>query len=96
MFNSLNIEEAGEQCDDIVEKCKDVTETTMICQNKEFTSCMTAQMLPKGWLCSNAIERLNRELKCRPNVLGVVPDETSVLFPMESIQIEQNNICQNE
>ena len=52
-------------------------------------------MFPVGYRryyhSSNHIERLNRELKCRSDVIGVFPNEASLIRLMGSVLIEQND-----
>ena len=55
---------------------------------------MTVMILPKGmrrfFRTSNHVERINRELKRRSNVIGVFPNETSLMRLMGSILMELN------
>ena len=57
-----------------------------------FESSMTVMILPMNlrryFRTSNHIERLNRELKRRSNVIGVFPNEESLLRLMGSVLIE--------
>ena len=59
---------------------------------------MTVMTLPAGmrkyFRTSNHIERLNRELKRRSNVIGVFPNEQSLLRLMGSVLIERNELIQ--
>ena len=43
---------------------------------------------------SNHIERLNRELKRRSGVIGIFPNEASLIRLMGSVLMEQNSISQ--
>ena len=43
---------------------------------------------------SNHIERLNRELKRRSGVIGIFPNEDSLIRLMGSVLMEQNSISQ--
>ena len=100
MFNSQSIKEAREKRDTIIAEYQDVAENAMACLDEGFESCMTAGMLPAGlyryYRTSNAVERLNRELKRRSKIIGVFPNEASVLRLMESVLIEQNDCSQSE
>ena len=51
-------------------------------------------VLRKNFRTSNHIERLNRELKRRSNVIGVFPNEQSLLRLMGSVLIERNELIQ--
>ena len=55
---------------------------------------MTAKLLPEPMRrlvrTSNHIERLNKELKRRSNVIGIFPNEASLLRLMGAVLIERN------
>ena len=57
-----------------------------------FESAMTVMILPQGlrkyFRTSNHIERLNRELKRRSNVIGVFPNEDSLVRLIGSVLLE--------
>ena len=59
---------------------------------------MTIMALPKHlrryYRTSNHIERLNKELKRRSKVIGIFPNEDSLLRLMGSVLIEQNDLLQ--
>ena len=59
---------------------------------------MTVMTLPEGmrrfFRTSNHIERLNRELKRRSGVIGIFPNEASLIRLMGSVLMEQNSISQ--
>ena len=56
---------------------------------------MTAMILPKNlrkyFRTSNHIERLNRELKRRSRVIGIFPNESSLVRLMGSVLIALND-----
>ena len=67
----------------------------MACLDEGFESSMTVMLLP-AWLrrfyrTSNQIERLNKELKRRSKVIGVFPNEDSVLRLMGSVLMERHD-----
>ena len=70
----------------------------MECLDEGFESAMTVMTLPEGmrrfFRTSNHIERLNRELKRRSGVIGIFPNEASLIRLMGSVLIEQNSISQ--
>ena len=71
----------------------------MSCLNEGFESAMTAMILPRGmqrfFRTSNAVERLNKELKRRSQVIGIFPNEESLIWLMGSVLIEQNSLSQS-
>lgn len=60
--------------------------------DKGFERSMTVMILPQGLRkysrTSNHIERLNRELKRRSNVIGIFPDEDSLVRLIGSVLLE--------
>ncbi len=67
----------------------------MICLDEGFESAMTVMFLP-AWMrssysTSNQTKRLNKELKRRSKVIGVFPNEGSVLRLMGSVLIEHHD-----
>lgn len=92
MFNCKSIAEARRIRDRIVEEYRDVAEAAMTCLDEGFESSMTVMLLPVGlqkyYRTSNHIERLNKELKRRSKVIGVFPNESSVLRLIGSVLIE--------
>ena len=92
MFNCKSIAEARKIRDRIIEDYRDVAESAVSCLDDGFESSMTVMLLPVGlrryYRTSNHIERLNKELKRRSKVIGVFPNEDSVLRLMGSVLIE--------
>ena len=95
MFNCDTIEEARRKRDEIISDYSDVAETAVNALEEGFESAMTAMILPKGlrkyFRTSNHIERLNRELKRRSSVIGIFPNEGSLIRLMGSVLIELND-----
>jgi len=94
MFNCKTIEEARKRRDEIIAEYKDVAEEAMECLEEGFEAAMTVMVLP-GYLhnylrTSNQIERLNKELKRRSKVIGVFPNEDSLMRLMGSVLLERN------
>lgn len=87
MFNCSTIEESRRKRDTIIADYQDVIE-----------SAMSVMMLPKYlrqyFRTSNHIGRINKELKRRSNVIGVFPNEASILRLMGSILMEVNDAAQ--
>ena len=98
MFNSHTLKEARSIRDRIIDEYRDVAESAVNCLDDGFESAMTVMTLPSGmqrfFRTSNHIERLNRELKRRSNVIGIFPNEDSLIRLIGSVLIEQNSISQ--
>ena len=95
LFNCKTIAEARKVRDRIIEDYRDVAESAVVCLDEGFESSMTVMLLP-AWLrrfyrTSNQIERLNKELKRRSKVIGVFPNEDSVLRLMGSALMERHD-----
>lgn len=94
MFTADTIKKARELRDAIIEEYRDVAEEAMKCLDDGLENAMTVMLLPKYlrkyFRTSNHIERLNRELKRRSKVIGVFPNESSLMRLMGSVLIERN------
>ena len=99
MFACNTLKEARNKKDQIIQEYQDVAETAMSCLDEGFESAMTAMILPRGmqrfFRTSNAVERLNKELKRRSQVIGIFPNEESLIQLMGSVLIEQNSLSQS-
>ena len=98
MFNCKTLEEAKKVRDRMLDEYSDVASSAMDCLEIGFDDAMTVMALPQ-WLrkyfrTSNHIERLNQELKRRSDVIGIFPNEASVLRLMGSVLIEKNDALQ--
>ena len=95
MFNCATLAEARKVRDRIMEEYRDVAESAVACLDEGFESAMTVLLLPAGlrryYRTSNHIERLNKELKRRSKVIGIFPNEDSVLRLMGSVLIERHD-----
>ena len=98
MFNCQSLEDARKVRDRILNDYREVAESAMNCLEEGFESAMTIMALPKHlrryYRTSNHIERLNKELKRRSKVIGIFPNEDSLLRLMGSVLIEQNDLLQ--
>lgn len=98
MFNCKKIEDACRKRNQILVDYRGSASSAMECLDEGFESAMTVMTLPEGmrrfFRTSNHIERLNRELKRRSGVIGIFPNEASLIRLMESVLIEQNSISQ--
>ena len=94
LFQAKTMQEAVQKRDDILESYGDVAERAMKCLEDGFEDAMTVLLLPIGmrrfFRTSNHIERINRELKRRSGVIGVFPNETSLMRLIGSTLIELN------
>ena len=96
MYNSKTIEEARAKRDSIIAEYSDVADKAMECLDNGFEDAMTVMALPEGFRrflrTSNHLERLNKELKRRSNVIGVFPNEGSLNRIIGSVLIELNDV----
>lgn len=94
MFNCKTIQDARKRRDEIITDYKDIAEEAMICLEEGFEAAMTVMELPaflhKYFRTSNQIERLNKELKRRSKVIGVFPNEDSLIRLMGAVLMERN------
>lgn len=98
LFNCKTLTEARKVRNRIMEDYRNVAESAVTCLDEGFESAMTVMLLP-AWLrrfyrTSNQIERLNKELKRRSKVIGVFPNEDSVLRLMGSVLMERHDAIQ--
>ena len=95
MYHSKTIEEARKKRDMLIDEYKDVADKAMTCLDNGFESIMTVMVLPESlrrfYRTTNHLERLNRELKRRSNVIGVFPNIASIIRIMGSVLLEQND-----
>lgn len=82
MYHSATIEEARKKCDSIIDEYADVAPKAMECLDNGFEDVMAIMVLPEPFRkyirTTNHLERLNKELKRRSNVIGVFPNEASL------------------
>ena len=99
MFACNTLKEARNKKNQIIQEYQDVAETAMSCLDDGFESAMTAMILPRGmqrfFRTSNAVERLNKELKLRSQVIVIFPNEASLIRLMGSVLIERNSLSQS-
>ncbi len=94
MFNCKTLEEARMRKDAIITDYNDVAEEAMNCLYEGVESAMSVMALPhylsKYFCTSNHIERLNKGLKHRSNVIGIFPNEDSLMRLTGSVLVERN------
>lgn len=98
LFNSTSLKDAIQKRDAILNDYQDVAEDAMKCLDDGFNDAMTVMTLPKHlrkyYRTTNHIERLNKELKRRSRVIGVFPNEASLLRLMGAVLMERNDYIQ--
>lgn len=96
MFGSDTLERARERCRAIADEYRGLAEGAVRCLEDGFESAMTVMALPKGvrryLRTNNHLERLNKELKRRSKVIGMFPNEASLVRMMGSVLIEQDGM----
>ena len=96
MFSSDTLEQARNRRDEILQDYRGIAEKAMECLENGFESAMTVMIFSentrKALRTSNHIERLNRELKRRSNVVGIFPNSESLLRLMGSVILERNDV----
>lgn len=94
MYNSKTIEAARKKRDEIISEYGDVAEKAVQCLDNGFESAMTVMIFPQSMRrylrTSNHLERLNRELKRRSDVIGIFPNPESLTRLMGSVLLEEN------
>ena len=100
MFNCPTLESARMKRDSIIEDYSDIAEKAMLTLDEGFDSTMTVMLLPESlrklMRTSNHIERLNKELKRRSNVIGIFPNEASLERLMGAVLMELNDRSQSK
>lgn len=98
MFQSTSIKEARKKRDAILKDYADIAPKAMECLDLGFESTMTVFCFPecirKMIRTSNHIERVNKELKRRSNVIGVFPNGESVIRLMGMLLLEHHEKLQ--
>lgn len=99
MFEADTIEEARKIKNEIVEEYESCAEKSMSILDSGFEDSMTVMCFPKTMrIClrsTNWLERLNRELKRRSDVIQVFPNPGSILRLMGAVAMECSE-SQNE
>ena len=100
MFNQATAAACRKKRDEIIAEYRDVAPSAMECLDRGFEDAMTVMTLPESmrqaFRTSNSIERLNRELKRRSDVIGIFPNEASLIRLIGSVLMEQNEIYQSK
>lgn len=95
MFTAKTIEEARRIRDEIISDYEPVAKKAMQILDRGFEDSMTVMCLPQGFRpklrSTNLIERFNRELKRRSDVVQIFPDAGSVLRLMGAVAMEYND-----
>lgn len=92
MFDAENIGDARKKRDEIIDDYQPVAEKAMRILDEGFEDAMSVLCLPKHirtvLRSTNILERLNRELKRRSDVIQIFPNAASVLRLMGSVAME--------
>ena len=95
LFNCPTAEAARERKREIAEDYADIAPDAVAVLDSGFDDAMTVMLLPAAMRrplrTSNYIERLNKEVKRRSNVIGVFPSEASALRLMGALLMEEND-----
>ena len=95
MFAAKSIEEARNVKTEIIAEYSDVAEKATETLESGFEESMTAKCLPESLeiklRTTNALERLNRELKRRSDAIQIFPNSASVMRLMGAVTIEISN-----
>ena len=100
MFNCETLDDARKRRDEILVDYVDVAGQAVEILDNGFEDAMTIMMLPnemhRPLRTSNLVERLNRELKRRSDVIKVFPNGRSVLRLMGSVAIDYHETFINK
>ena len=98
VFHADTIEAARLKRDTVYDEYEERFPAAMNVMDNGFEDAMVTMVLPESIRIhvrtSNHIERINRELKRRSNVIGIFPNEDSLIRLMGSVIIEYNDILQ--
>lgn len=96
MFTSSTIEEARKRKNEIISDYSDIAANAMDILENGFEDAMTVLALPEEvrvhLRTSNTLERINRELKRRSDVIKIFPNCGSLLRLMGAVIIEYNDV----
>lgn len=94
MFNESTIKAARKRRHEIICDYKDKAPKAMECLDAGFDDAMTVMELPydmqRPTRTSNYLERLNKEVKRRSNVIGIFPNADSIKRLIGSVLMEEN------
>jgi len=95
LFTATDYVSAHKRKEEIIADYSDVAERAMDILEEGFEDAMTVMVLPAyiriKLRSSNLLERLNRELKRRSEVIGVFPNATSILRLMGTVTLEYSD-----
>ena len=96
MYQCKTLDEARMLRDRLIEEYAEVAGKAMECLDEGFEDAMMVMVLPEGFRkylrTSNHLERLNKELKRRSNVIGVFPNEGSLNRIIGTVLMELNDV----
>ena len=95
MFNAEDVRSARKRRDEIINDYMPVAEKAMQILDEGFEDAMTVMNLSKNarkfLRSTNILERLNRELKRRSDVIQIFPNKASVLRLMGAVTLEYSD-----
>lgn len=101
IFNAKNVDEARKIKNNIYDDYLDVAPEAMKILDEGFEDCMTVMVLPQAIRCSlrttNYLERENREIRRRENVIQIFPNVESAIRLIGAVLIDDHNdwACRN-
>jgi len=95
MFNATTIEEARRLKESIYDEYKDVANESMVVLDEGFEDSITIMALPSKYRIalrtSNIIERENREIRRRENVIQIFPNTESIIRLIGAVLQDDHN-----
>lgn len=95
MFNASTIEEIRRLEKEICEEYRDVAPEAMMLLDENYEDCLTVMALPKKYRIalrtSNAIERENREIRRREQVIQIFPNTESIIRLIGAVLYDDHN-----
>lgn len=95
MYQSKTMEDAIRKRDQIASEYRDIAPEAIECLELGFDDAMTVMVFPESWRklfrTNNHIERINKEIRRRTNVIGIFPTSESIVRLAGSVLVEIND-----